>query len=58
MSAREQLRRDLEWAMQRVVMVGCTCPWDEEGNPPADCRCDERPDWVRYREIKERLDGR
>lgn len=24
--------------------VGCTCTWDEDGNPPASCRCTERGD--------------
>lgn len=51
----EELRSDLRWAIERVALVWCVCPWDEEGNPPADCRCDERPDLVRYRKIKERL---
>jgi hypothetical protein len=54
---RDRYRALLEWAMERVAMVGCTCRWDEEGNPPEDCRCDQRPDWVRYREIKGLLDG-
>lgn len=25
-----------------VTVMGCTCRWDEDGNPPPDCRCDER----------------
>lgn len=25
-----------------IAVVGCTCPWDDDGNPPSSCRCGER----------------
>jgi hypothetical protein len=24
------------------LTLGCTCPWDENGNPPTNCDCGER----------------
>ena len=25
-----------------TTTIGCTCRWDEDGNPPPDCTCAER----------------
>lgn len=29
-------------AVSPGALAGCTCFWDEHGNPPAGCRCSER----------------
>jgi hypothetical protein len=26
----------------KVATLGCTCPWDDEGNPPSLCACAAR----------------
>jgi hypothetical protein len=33
----------------QVAEVGCTCQWDENGNPPVTCRCAERAEHERWR---------
>lgn len=29
-------------AVPAGITIGCTCRWDEHGNPPDSCRCRER----------------
>jgi hypothetical protein len=41
-SREEMIAASADALMDRVAVMGCTCYWDEEGNSPPSCRCEER----------------
>lgn len=40
-------------ALRLPAQMGCTCPWDDDGNPPSSCACAQRAELER-REIARR----